>query len=77
MLVEFSLVAANLLSQYDPTFAIVTFTTIGIYVAFTLAVTEWRMDFRLAMNRLESESNAQALDSLINYETVKYFGNEG
>ena len=48
----------------------------AVYIAFTLAVTEWRMDFRLQMNRLESESGRQAVDSLINYETVKYFGNE-
>ena len=48
----------------------------AVYIAFTLAVTEWRMDFRLQMNRLESESSGQAVDSLINYETVKYFGNE-
>ncbi|MET0087816.1 MAG: ABC transporter ATP-binding protein/permease [Sedimenticola sp.] len=76
MLVEFALVAAVLLTQYDIVFTLVTFGTVAIYVAFTLAVTEWRMDYRLQMNRLESESNGQALDSLINYETVKYFGNE-
>jgi len=76
MLVEFSLVAAILFSQYAPVFALITFATIAVYIAFTLAVTEWRMDFRHQMNRLESESNGQAMDSLINYETVKYFGNE-
>jgi len=76
MLVEFSLVAAILFTQYELVFTLVTFGTVAVYVAFTFAVTEWRMDFRLQMNRLESESNGQALDSLINYETVKYFGNE-
>ncbi|MCG8426546.1 MAG: ABC transporter ATP-binding protein/permease [Chromatiales bacterium] len=76
MLVEFSLVAVILLTQYDIIFTLVTFGTVAIYVAFTFAVTEWRMDYRLQMNRLESESNGRALDSLINYETVKYFGNE-
>ncbi|OQX40468.1 MAG: metal ABC transporter permease, partial [Candidatus Sedimenticola endophacoides] len=76
MLVEFSLVAVILFTQYAPVFTLVTFGTVAVYVAFTFAVTEWRMDHRLHMNRLESESNGRALDSLINYETVKYFGNE-
>jgi ATP-binding cassette subfamily B protein len=49
---------------------------VAVYAAFTFAITEWRMDFRHEMNRLDSEANSQALDSLINYETVKYFGNE-
>ncbi|MEW7979412.1 MAG: ABC transporter ATP-binding protein/permease [Candidatus Sedimenticola endophacoides] len=76
MLVEFTLVAVILFTQYAPVFTLVTFGTVAVYVAFTFAVTEWRMDHRLHMNRLESESNGRALDSLINYETVKYFGNE-
>jgi ABC-type transport system involved in Fe-S cluster assembly fused permease/ATPase subunit len=76
MLVEFALVAGILLTQYDPVFTLVTFGTIAVYIAFTLAITEWRMEYRHAMNRLDSRANAQALDSLINYETVKYFGNE-
>ncbi len=76
MLVEFSLVAVILLSRYDPVFTLVTFGTVAFYVAFTLAITEWRMEYRHLMNKLDSESNSQAVDSLINYETVKYFGNE-
>ncbi|MEO5344207.1 MAG: ABC transporter ATP-binding protein/permease [Gammaproteobacteria bacterium SHHR-1] len=76
MLVEFSLVAAVMLSQYDPIFTLVTFGAVAVYVAFTLAITEWRMEYRHQMNRLDSEANNQAFDSLINYETVKYFGNE-
>ncbi len=76
MLVEFGLVAVILLTQYDPVFTLVTFGTVAVYIAFTFAVTEWRMDFRLQMNTLDSRANGQALDSLINYETVKYFGNE-
>ncbi len=76
MLVEFSLVAVVLLSQYDFIFTLITFSTVGVYVIYTFAVTEWRMDYRHTMNRLESGANAQAFDSLINYETVKYFGNE-
>jgi ATP-binding cassette subfamily B protein len=76
MLVEFGLVAAVLLTQYDLIFTLVTFGTVAVYVAFTLAITEWRMEYRHIMNRLDSQANNQAFDSLINYETVKYFGNE-
>ena len=73
---EFMLVAIILLGQYDWHFALVTFATVGIYIGFTLAVTEWRMHFRHTMNKLDSEANGQAVDSLLNYETVKYFNNE-
>jgi ATP-binding cassette subfamily B protein len=74
--VEVLLVLGILLLQYDWRFAAVTSLALAAYVAFTLAVTEWRMHFRLRMNVLDSEANSQAVDSLINYETVKYFGNE-
>ena len=73
---EFTLVAFILLGNYDAKFALVTFATVGLYIIFTLMVTEWRMHFRHKMNALDSESNGQAVDSLINYETVKYFNNE-
>ncbi|WP_428605499.1 ABCB family ABC transporter ATP-binding protein/permease [Sedimenticola sp.] len=76
MVVEFSLVAIILLTHYDLIFTLVTFGTVAVYIVFTFAVTEWRMDYRHTMNRLESLSNSRAVDSLINYETVKYFGNE-
>ncbi|MCU7874828.1 MAG: ABC transporter ATP-binding protein/permease [Candidatus Thiodiazotropha sp. (ex Lucinoma borealis)] len=76
MVVEFSLVAAVLLAQYEIIFTLVTFGTVAVYVGFTLAITEWRMEYRHTMNRLDSQANSQAFDSLINYETVKYFGNE-
>jgi ATP-binding cassette subfamily B protein len=76
IIVEFSLVAIILLSNYAWVFALVTFGTVACYMLFTLLVTEWRMEHRHAMNRLDSESNTQAFDSLINYETVKYFNNE-
>jgi ATP-binding cassette subfamily B protein len=76
VLVEFALVAMILLGRYAPVFALVTFGTVAVYVAFTFAITEWRMDYRHDMNRLDSEANGQAIDSLMNYETVKYFGNE-
>jgi ABC-type transport system involved in Fe-S cluster assembly fused permease/ATPase subunit len=74
--VEFILVGAVLVTLYDIKFALITFGAIAAYFAFTFSITEWRMDFRHHMNRLDSEANNQAFDSLINYETVKYFGNE-
>ena len=74
--VEFTLVAFILLRDYDPVFAAAMFGSVVVYIAVTFAVTEWRMDFRHSMNRLDSEANTRAFDSLINYETVKYFGNE-
>ncbi|NNF96355.1 MAG: metal ABC transporter permease, partial [Halobacteria archaeon] len=73
---EFILVAIILLGQYEWHFALVTFATVAIYIGFTLAVTEWRMHFRHTMNKMDSEANGQAVDSLLNYETVKYFNNE-
>jgi ABC-type transport system involved in Fe-S cluster assembly fused permease/ATPase subunit len=76
-LAEFLMIAGILLVNYDAKFALVSFGTVAAYVWFTFAVTNWRMHFRHAMNRLDSEANNQAVDSLINYETVKYFGNEG
>ena len=74
--VEFILVGAVLVTLYDIKFALITFGAIVAYFAFTFSITEWRMDFRHQMNRLDSEANNHAFDSLINYETVKYFGNE-
>ena len=73
---EFLLVAAILLSEYAAVFALVTFGSVVVYMGFTFAVTEWRMEHRLEMNRQESEANSRAIDSLINYETVKYFNND-
>lgn len=75
-LVEIVLVTVILLSKYDSIFALITTGTILIYIAYTLAVTEWRMRFRRAMNDMDSKANNQAIDSLLNYETVKYFNNE-
>ncbi|MDH5600623.1 MAG: ABC transporter ATP-binding protein/permease [Gammaproteobacteria bacterium] len=75
-LAEFVLVAFILLGQYEAKFALITFSTVSIYIVFTLLVTEWRMHYRHKMNALDSTSNGQAVDSLINYETVKYFNNE-
>lgn len=73
---EFILVAFILLRGYELKFTLVTFATVFIYIGFTLAVTNWRMHFRHTMNRLDSEANTQAIDGLINYETVRYFNNE-
>ena len=76
MLVEFVLVGVVLVTQYDPAFALVTFGAVAAYFVFTFAVTEWRMDFRHHMNRLDSRAGNISYESLVNYETVKYFGNE-
>lgn len=75
-LLEISMVAAILLWRYDFMFAVVTLGTIAVYVVFTLLVTEKRMVYRRNMNELDSRANSKAIDALINYETVKYFGNE-
>ena len=75
-LVEIGLVAGILIAKYEYRFAVVTFTTLAVYVLFTLLITEWRMEFRRAMNESDSKANTKAIDSLLNYETVKYFGNE-
>ncbi len=75
-LLEIALVAGILLKKYSPWFAGITFVTLIFYIGFTLFVTEWRMVMRRTMNDLDSRANSRAIDSLINYETVKYFGNE-
>ncbi|MBI5039708.1 MAG: ABC transporter ATP-binding protein/permease [Gammaproteobacteria bacterium] len=75
-LVEVVMIAGILLGKYNPWFAIVTFGSVIIYIAFTLLITDWRMQYRVTMNAMDSQGNTQAVDSLINYETVKYFGNE-
>ncbi|VAW87448.1 Efflux ABC transporter, permease/ATP-binding protein mlr7818, partial [hydrothermal vent metagenome] len=75
-LVEITLIALILFSNYNIWFALVPFATAVIYIAFTLIVTEWRMKYRRKMNEMDSRANTRAIDSLINFETVKYFGNE-
>ena len=76
-LLEILLVCGILLWNYNFWFAAITFGTIVGYIAFTMMVTEWRMKFRRQMNDSDNEANTKAIDSLLNYETVKYFGNEG
>ena len=73
---EFILVASILFGQYDIQFAITVFGTVMFYIGFTFLVTEWRMHHRHEMNALDSSANGKAMDSLMNYETVKYFNNE-
>jgi ATP-binding cassette subfamily B protein len=75
-LLEISLVLAILISKYDIWFSIIIVLTLLAYNTLTLIVTEWRMIFRRTMNNMDSKANTQAIDSLLNYETVKYFGNE-
>jgi len=75
-LVEFALIIGILLVKYDVWFAGITVVALITYIVFTIVVTEWRTHFRRTMNELDSKANVKAIDSLLNYETVKYFGNE-
>jgi ATP-binding cassette subfamily B protein len=75
-LVEIVLVCGILWSLFGFIFSAITFVTVMVYVAFTLVFTEWRLKFRRAMNDSDTEANTKAIDSLLNFETVKYFGNE-
>lgn len=75
-LFEIAVVCAILWRLFDWRFAIVTLATIAVYVAFTFTVTDWRIRFRREMNTRNTEANTKAVDSLLNYETVKYFANE-
>src|SRR3954470_5824339 len=76
VILEFALVAAVLLAKFDWRFAAVTFGAVIVYITFTVMITEWRMAIRRQANELDSKANTRAIDSLLNYETVKYFGNE-
>ncbi len=76
VILEFSLVAAVLLTKFDWRFAAITFAAVVVYLGFTFSVTEWRMEIRRRANELDSKANSRAIDSLLNYETVKYFNNE-
>jgi len=75
-LLEITMVSGILWALYGWSFAVVTFLTIVLYIIFTILVTEWRTKYRREMNDRDSEANTKAVDSLLNYETVKYFGNE-
>jgi ATP-binding cassette subfamily B protein len=76
VVLEFSLVAAVLLAKFDWRFAAITFAAVAVYLAFTFAITEWRIGIQRRANEMDSKANTRAIDSLLNYETVKYFNNE-
>ncbi len=75
-LLEIALVAGILLTAYGPAFAAITVVAVVAYVGFSVAVTRWRTQFLREANQLDADANTRAIDSLINYETVKYFNNE-
>jgi ATP-binding cassette subfamily B protein len=74
--VEVGLLTAVLLWQFDWRYVLVTLLTVVVYMAFTYRATQWRIEIRRRMNESDSDANAKAIDSLLNYETVKYFGAE-
>src|SRR3990167_3487005 len=75
-LIEVALVLTLLAVKFDVWFAWITIVALGVYIAFTITVTEWRTQFRKKMNDMDSTAHSRAIDSLLNYETVKYFNNE-
>ncbi|KAL8258862.1 hypothetical protein R6Q59_026815 [Mikania micrantha] len=75
-ILEISLVSGILAYNFGAPFAWITSLSVAAYVAFTLTVTQWRTKFRKDMNKADNDANTRAIDSLINYETVKYFNNE-
>ena len=75
-LIEVGFVLTLLALQFDTGFAWITLAALAVYITFTITVTEWRTRFRRQVNELDSSTHSRAIDSLLNYETVKYFGNE-
>src|SRR5574340_186189 len=75
-LVEIGLVLSILIARYEWAFAAITLVTLVLYIGFTVTVTNWRTQLRRTANELDSQANTRAIDSLLNYETVKYFNNE-
>ena len=75
-LFEVVLVTSVIWNLFDWRYALVTFGAVASYIGFTVAFTSWRVKYRRQMNEVDSEANTKAIDSLLNYETVKYFGNE-
>ena len=73
---EFALVLGFLAIYYDIWFSVITLIALVVYIVFTVVVTEWRTQLRRTMNQLDTRANQKAIDSLLNFETVKYFGNE-
>ena len=75
-LIEVALVLGLLAWKFDAMFALITAGALVVYIAFTVTVTEWRTQYRRKLNELDSVAHSKAIDSLLNYETVKYFNNE-
>jgi len=75
-IVEVAMVLTLLAVKFDAWFAWITITALVVYIAFTISVTEWRTKYRRQMNEFDSSAHTKAIDSLLNYETVKYFNNE-
>ena len=75
-LIEITLVCGILWAFFSYTYALVTLVCVVLYISYTLLVTEWRIKYRRQMNETDQEASTRAIDSLLNYETVKYFGNE-
>ena len=75
-IVEVAIVLTYLAVKYDLSFTYIALAALATYIVFTVAVTEWRTNYRKSMNELDSKANIRAVDSLLNYETVKYFNNE-
>ena len=75
-ILEVFLVTGVIWRLFDWRYAAVTFAAVASYIGFTLGFTTWRVKYRREMNKVDTEANTKALDSLLNYETVKYFGNE-
>jgi len=75
-LFEIALICGILITRYDWGFALITLATLAVYITFTFSITEWRLRFYRAANEADTEANARNVDALLNYETVKYFGNE-
>jgi ATP-binding cassette, subfamily B, heavy metal transporter len=76
-LIEVTLVLTILAVKFDVWFAIITLSALALYITFTVLITEWRTKFRKEANEFDSAAHTKAVDSLLNYETVKYFNNEG
>jgi ATP-binding cassette subfamily B protein len=76
-IVEVGLVLGILATRYEPAFVLIASATLVVYIVFTILISNWRVHLRREVNELDSAANTRAIDSLLNYETVKYFNNEG
>ena len=76
-IVEVALVLGILAARYEPSFVLIASGTLAVYITYTILLSNWRVHLRREVNELDSAANTRAIDSLLNYETVKYFNNEG